>query len=302
MSQTVEILLPEGRLVGGHPMNQNVVTDDRTKQPKLGQDGQPRKEAFIAIAIPKQGAPDWKQSPWGSLIAQAGQAAWPSGEFNAPTFAWKVEDGDSQVPNKRGKKNCDREGYPGHWIIKGSTGIPIKCYHAGYYDPTQQIQDANAIKPGDFCRVLVNVRGNGSTDSPGVYMNPALFELSRAGDLIVLDSGTSAAEAFGGQGGTVQQPAGAVPGGAPGGIPGAQPAAAAPPLTGIQPAHDFVQGAAAGTPGAPPPPAGAAPGQPPAQPMPQVVKYQTANGPFTYEQLQAAGWSDAAIQACPVTQ
>lgn len=306
MSQTFQFTTPEGRLVGGHPMQSNVRTDPRTQQPIMGKDGQPSRQTFIAVAIPKGGETHWYQTEWGGQIYQAAVAGWPNGEYNAPTFAWKIDDGDSQVPNKNGKKPCDREGYPGHWVLKCSTSLPVACFNKGYYDPTQQIQQEGEIKPGDYCRVFLQIRGNNPSQSPGVYLNPTKFELSRAGELIVLESGPSAAEAFGGG-----APAGPVAGppvspsvqpGAPGGPagPGAVaqppggPGATASGAPAVAPARDFLnpQGMAAQPPGAPvaPPPPTA------------VQKYQTANGAFTREELLSYGWNEQQILSCPVVQ
>jgi hypothetical protein len=254
---------------------------------KVREDGSPQMVTFIAIALPKEGTTHWNQTAWGRTIYNQGVADWPRGEHARPDFAWKVEDGDSQIPNKRGKKNADREGYPGHWIIKLQTGLGIKCYHVGKYDPLAQIQDAKAIKPGDYCRVAFTVRGNAPSQSPGVYLNPSLFELSRVGQEIVLDTGMSAGEAFGGA---------AIPGyitGAPAaqGVPDTTPAQVAPnaaPAAQVVPAHDFLHAA---------PPPQQAPVV--AAPPPQEVKYSLGGVAYTAAQLAASGWSDAQIQALP---
>jgi len=275
-NQSFEFTTPVGRLVGGHPMNQRVVRDDRTNQPKLQQDGvTPRTEAYCGVAIPKGQETHWNQTEWGALIDQAAKAGWPNGEFGAATFAWKITDGDSPIPNKRGNKPCDREGYPGHWVINMSSGLDIKCYHAGKYDPTQQIQNQNEIKPGDYCRVLINAVANAPSQSPGVYLNPRLFELSRAGELIVLDSGPSAADAFGG-GAPQQQTAAPQPGQQP---PIQQTTAPAPqvnqaPAPGqVAPAPDFLQ---------------------------PEVKYLASDGnQYTRAQLEAVGYTEQQIAALP---
>lgn len=193
MSQDV---LVTGRLVGGHPIRRNPVTDNKGN-PKLNADGEKMTQVYIGIAVPKTQA-DWRQEPWGQQIAAVAEAAWPRGEHRAPTFAWKVTDGDSDIPNKNNSVPNQREGYPGHWVLACATNWHVKCYHPNKYDPHQQIQDEKEIKTGDYCRVVVSVKGNDSTDSPGVYLNPSLFELSRAGKEIILDNGPSAAEMFGG--------------------------------------------------------------------------------------------------------
>jgi hypothetical protein len=287
MTTAHEIVTPVGRLVSGHPMEQHPVTDDQGQQ-KVGADGQPRTESYLALAIPKGAEGHWAQTQWGAIVWQAGVEGWPNGEYNAPTFAWKITDGDSTVPNKRGKRPVDREGWPGHWVVHMSTGLPIKCFHAGRYDPAQQIQDKNAIKRGDYIRVCLNVRANNPSPSPGVYLNPVMVELNRAGVEIQGD-GPDPAAAFG------QTPA-ELPANAeldPNANAGAQPAQPAPapapaPAPGPQPTpepnHDFV--ANAGQPGAAPAPE-PAPAPQPAQPQ-MTAK---ANG-IPYQDFIAKGWTD----------
>jgi len=273
-----DILTPVARLVGGHPMRQNPKTDD-DGNPRLGADGMPMTEAYVGIAIPKNGEAHWNQTAWGRQIWDQALKDWPNGQYNSPMFAWKIVDGDSAVPNKRNVAPNTREGYPGHWIINASTSLPIKCYHVGRYDPTQQIQNEKEIKPGDYCRVLLQVRGNGATgnNTPGLYMNPTLFELSRAGIEIVLSSGPSAADAFGAAAPVL--PAGALVDTA---ITAPAPVSTTPTPPAVAPAApatDFLNPA-------PPPPAAAAP------------KLYNVNGQqYTAAQLLAAKWTQAQIDA-----
>jgi hypothetical protein len=280
MSESIEITTPVGRLVGGHPMVANAVTDQKTGQPKFQQDGvTPRTESYLGVAIPKGPEQHWNQTEWGAAIWNKAATDWPRGESGTPSFAWKITDGDSQIPNKRGRKPCEREGYPGHWVLQLSTGLPIKCYHAGKYEPIHQIQNLNDIKPGDYCRVLVSVRGNGPCESPGMYLNPHLFELSRAGVEIILDTGPSAADVFGGA--APQMPAGAQTAPAIPQQPTAAPAPTAPvQQTAVQPAPDFLN--------------------PPAAVAPAPVAMRLVNGqPYSEDALRAGGLNDAQIQALP---
>ena len=317
----LELTSPVGRLVGGHPMEPRAVTDDNG-QPKLDKLNQPRSQVFIAVAVPKGPETGWWETEWGAQVFAKGQADWPGGEWQRQDFAWKIEDGDSAIPNKNGKKNCDREGYPGHWIIKLTTELGVKCYHAGHYDALEQIQDAKAIKPGDYCRVVFSVKGNGPSQSPGVYVNPHLFELSQVGQAIILEGGPSAVDAFGGsapqmpanaqvmQAGAPAVPGGAaMPGGVPGGaaMPGGAPAMATPPAAAPQAPPAAVAPAAVAPPAqvtqapdflnSPAP----APGNP-AAPAPQAAAPEqfNVNGQvYTREQLTASGWTADAINQLP---
>jgi hypothetical protein len=263
---SIDVLI-EGRLVCGHPMTRRPVKkrDPITKveTPVINADGTPVTDVYVGIAIPKLTESDWKQSAWGQQFYAAGVQDWPNGEHGSPTFAWKVTDGDSQVPNQKGKKPCDREGWPGHWIVHCTTQFHVSCFHVGKYDPLEQIQVDKEIKTGDYARVLVNVKGNGPSQSPGIYVNPTKFELSRAGAVIISESGPSAAEVFGGA---------PLPGSAPGTASAAH-IMAPPPTTGpgIAPAPDFLK------------------------PEMSMLDGKT----YTAEQLKASGWTDQQIATLP---
>ena len=69
----LELTLPQGRLVQGHPMEAQPVKDDNTGQPKLDNMGQPRTRVFVAVAIPKNGEQAWYQTQWGAQIYQRAQ-------------------------------------------------------------------------------------------------------------------------------------------------------------------------------------------------------------------------------------
>ncbi|MBW1725999.1 MAG: hypothetical protein JRJ62_00175 [Deltaproteobacteria bacterium] len=272
-------LLIEGRLVCGHPMIRRSVKKKQRGEPVETQvfndDGSPTTDVYVAIAIPKNGSTDWKTTGWGQQIVGVAMADWPNGEHAANTFAWKITDGDSPVPNKVGKKPMDREGWSGHWVVHCTTRFGLQCFHVGKYDPMlDQIQDKAEIKVGDYARVFINVKGNNPSQSPGVYVNPKMFELSRAGQLIVSESGPNAADVFGGGGQPQGQPA------------TAQHQPAQTPQVPIAPATDFVNGP--GTTAAAPPP-------PPVEP-----KYVGANGGhFTAAQLSTVGYSPEQIAALP---
>lgn len=259
----IEFTTPVGRLVQGHPMVRKVVRDRKTGSPKLSKSGEPMQEIFFAIAIPKNGETHWNQTEWGQKIDAQAKADWPNGAWQRPDFAWKIVDGDSSVPNKANKIPNQREGFPGHWVVSTKTLFEgVRCFHAGRYEPWQVIQDKKEIKCGDYVRAVLSIKGNGpDSESPGIYINPELFELTRAGVEIISDDGPDAAAAFGGI--APQLPAGAQID------------------TGVQPDHEFVNGTTA-----PPPPAATTAPPPPAHVM------LPAAGGTTYEAYIAAGWTD----------
>jgi hypothetical protein len=206
----------EGRLVRGHPMKA-FAKKDKAGQPKLNKNGQPQMETFVAVAVPKNGTTDFKQTDFGKALEAAALAAWPKGEYRAKAFAWKVVDGDSAEADKKGIAPREREGYPGHWVVSAATQIGVNCYHVGKYKPHEQIQAEAAIKTGDYCALAIDFAGNNSTESPGMYVNPVHFVLTRPGEAIVSEaSGPAAEEVFAHLGGAASPPP-------------PPPAAAAPP-------------------------------------------------------------------------
>lgn len=286
---TTEILTPVGRIVQGHPMEIRNVFDDNG-HPKMTKAGQQQQSVFVALAIPKGNEQQWQQTEWGQQIWAAGQASWPAGEWQAPTFAWKITDGDSQVPNKKGKRPCDQEGFPGHWIINASNGFAPNCFaHQNY---TQQVMRKETFKTGDYVRLIITAKGNGPSPSPGVYVNLEGCELVQAGQAIISASSIDAQATFGAV--AAQLPAGAqIDPNIPAGTGTAQPA---PQQMAPAASSALAQTTAPAASSAPPPaPAGNA--APPPAPEP-AHDFLTVNGQqFTAQQLRDAGWNEQQIAA-----
>ncbi len=262
----MEILTPVGRIVGGHPMTKRIIKDDKTGKPALNDDGDQKFNFYIGLAIPKTPGQDWKQTEWGAQIQAVAVADWPNGEHMQPTFAWKITDGDSIIPNKAGKLPSSKEGFPGHWIINLSTGLPIKCFHTGKFNPMDQIQDEKMIKPGDYIRVMMRVKGNNPSQSPGVYLNPQVVEVVQAGERIALETEIDAAAAFA--------------------VPPVMPAGAQVML-----GQAVVHNQNAIT----PPPTVQMPGIVPPAITPAPDLLNVGGNQYTREQLKTAGWSDEQI-------
>lgn len=313
MSNAKTILTPVGRIVQGSLYKGN--DKDAEGKPLVTKSGpnagQARLDYYFAIAIPKiPGHTHWSQTDWGQLIWAVGHAAFPQAA-QSPTFAWKVKDGDSTTPNRKGKRPCDQEGFPGHWILSFSSGFPPKIYNA---NGTQQILEPDAVKPGYYVQVYGTLDGNGSTTQPGVYLNHSMVAFVAHGQEIYFGPDASAV----GFGQNVQLPPGAsatplpgafnpappVPNGPPGYVappayvPPAvpQPAApvyaappAAPVYTPPQPAAPVY---VAPNPAVLAPPVPMAPVAPPAAP----VRRMTAKaGGHSYETLIAGGWTDITL-------
>ena len=242
MSKRVNITSPVGRIVMGSLYDPS--TTDAEGMPlvvKTGPNaGQPRVNYFFALAIPKGAEPHWAHTPWGQQIWNVGNQAFPNAA-QSPAFAWKIEDGDSQIPNKKGRKPCDNEGWRGHWILKFSGGFAPKVYQqegAGYV----QVMQKDFCKPGYFVEVAFSVEGNGSQSQPGVYLNHSMVCFRAYGQEITFGPDVASA-GFGAAplpaGASMTPPAGAIPmpqapAAAPA-LPGAPAGYAPPPVPGMMP-------------------------------------------------------------------
>ena len=282
-NQQIPNLLPVGRLVEGSVHELKDVEDNNGVK-KLGKDGKPQKQCFFSVAIPKTpGVTDWKQEAWAAPIVQAAMAAFPGGQYNWPAFAWKVTDGDSAIPNKKGKLPKNKAGFPGNWVVKLSGGFLPQLLTR---DGSQRLSPEQRIEPGDYVQAAYFAVGNNRSDSPGVYVNHAAVAFTGFGERITYErdytgvgfgqgpvpAGVRAAPSAG----MTTPPLPATPAPLP-----AAPVAAPAPI----PANPAVLQAPLPAAPAPLPPA------PPAAP----VKQMTAAATSSYEQYIAAGWTDAQL-------
>jgi len=296
MSNTnrTDILTPVGRLVAGDVFKAN--TTDAQGRPltiKSGPNaGQPRTEYYFALAIPKTD-PSYDAEVMQKLQATA-KAGFPTmfdanGQCVRPDFAWKVVDGDSNIPNQNNTIPSTKEGYPGHWVLSFKGGFPPKVYSKG---GEAVITDPEQVKRGYYVRVYGSVAANGDNQKPGVYLNPSMVELVGYGDEI--NNGPDGVAVFGGA------PAANLPAGASAtpvapttpiaqlsavavpAVPGAAPQPAAPQ---VQLAQDFLN------------PQNAAPAPHPMAPAAPVAPkaYTVQGAQYTAEQLKAGGWTDEQI-------
>jgi hypothetical protein len=226
---------PEGRFVQGDAFEAQ--TKDQQGAPltvKTGPNaGQPTKRWFMAIAYPKS---DPHTLPYLQKLAEIARAAWPAHfqQFNPglppmfgcthPKMSLKIMDGDGMDDN--GKPNNAKPGFAGHFIVKYSTSIQAPAvFHAGKYDPAEQVFDPRELPRGFYVRVFASAEGNANDQRPGIYVNLSKVEIRRPGEIIV--SGPSAEDAFGGNGQTITTsyshvpptpPAPPAPGAAAGGL------------------------------------------------------------------------------------
>lgn len=295
-SQRTEFMLPVGRLVMGSLYDPE--TTDNEGNPLVVKNGpnkgQPRVQYFVAVAIPKAGEAHWSQTAWGAQIAAVGQQAFPQ-VCQSPVFSWKVDDGDSQIPNMKGRKPCDNEGWRGHWIVKASSGYAPKLYNS---NGSAELTTPNAIVPGYYVQMFVSVVSNNATGQakPGVIVNCNAVALQGYGEEIRV--GRDYSSVGFGQGVALPPGASATPvGQAPASLPGGFPAPAAAPgfPAPAAPAPAAMPPAAAPAPlNIPPNPAflgtPAVPATPPAPP-PAVPQMTPKAAGATYESFIAGGWT-----------
>src|SRR6185312_293449 len=270
MVERIRVNFPLARIVQGD-LYKAQDTDFVTKQKRVYPAGhrlagQPKITYFFALAIKKQGEQHWSQTPWGKSIWEFGFAAWPMDPKMAspqypqgmsaaqrPDFAWKIEDGDSVIPNKAGRINARSEGFAGCWIVSCSSVYPPKIIDTSF----GPITEPNAVKRGFHVETVATVDTNESAGNPGIYINGE-FVMFKAIDKEI--SGAVDPRSIQGFGSSAV-PAGltAVGGGAPAAAPapfGSFP----PPLnTGPTPSFPTPGAAPGGFPGPLPPQAATAP-------------------------------------------
>lgn len=313
----VNITSPVGRIVMGSLYNPNKTDfDGKPLTVKTGPNaGQPRTNYFFALAIPKGAEPHWAHTPWGNKIWVVGNTAFPAAA-QRPDFAWKIEDGDSTIPNKKNRIPRDNEGWAGHWILKFSGGFAPKVYkqEAGAY---VQVLEPDYIKCGYYVEVAFSVDGNDNQNNPGVYLNHSMVCFRAYGSEITFGPDVNEA-GFG----AAPLPAGASLTPPPSSIPmpaaGAQPGLPAPGPLPVVPNPQFLQvPQPAAVPGAPvagsvalpslpvgpgvnaipaiPSPSNLPPPPPAAPAPPSGPKMTAAANGVSHEAYLAAGWTDAQL-------
>ncbi len=315
--ERINITSPVGRFVAGNLYKPNDKDfDGKPLVVKTGPNaGQPRVSYFTGLAIPKGGEQHWSQTEWGSKIWALGHQAFPQAA-QRPDFAWKIDDGDSTIPNKRNRRPCDQEGYPGNWILRLNSGFAPKIY---FQEGSAWVQNINpdAVKPGYYIQVAFSVDDNGQQNNPGVYLNQQMVAFRGYGAEIAFCPNVEEV-GFG----MAPLPAAAsavplaatMPAAAPPLMPAAPayvPAPVAPPVA-VSPNPAFMQVLPpAGNyrpPAYPPPPAVNGPGAsmpaigaipvPPASASPSSTRQMSQKaGNIGYAAFIAGGWTDAQLIA-----
>lgn len=317
MSEAIQFTTPVGRLVTGSVFKAE--TKDNQGNPLMVKSGpnmgQPTQKYSFGLAIAK--TDPGMTELYGKFLA-AGKQGFPSlfdaaGNCLQPAFSLKVTDGDSAVPNSKGNKPCDREGWPGHFIVFFSGSFAPKVYNG----ENMPLTNPDDVKRGYYIRIVGSVKENGNTEKPGVYCNYSLIQLCGYGAEI--SSGPDVATAFAapvslpqGASATPLAPAvaPALPGAVAPGLPVAAPALptpgftapaaapvvaapALPPSPAAQPAAVLGAPASVISPSSVPAPAPAADFLAPAPAAPVEPSYSVQGQVLTKSQLVIAGYTDA---------
>jgi hypothetical protein len=281
MKKRLDITTPVARLVAGslyEPRTQDY--DGNPLKVKTGANiGKDRVDYSFGIAIAKNpGETHWSQNPFFAPIWAHAHAAFPAGEAQQRTFSWKIDDGDSTELNKKMKRNCDREGFPGNWVMWFSGSQAPRIYNAM---GTEILLEKDLVKRGYYVQVFGNVTDNSPSQTPGLYINHSMVAFSGVGPEI--SSGPDVSQAGFGKG--VALPPGAVAyTGQPIAPSAGVPVTGAPPLI---PAMAI----------APPPLIPAPVPVAPAAPVPAGPQMTAKANGATYAQMYAGGWTDAMLIA-----
>ena len=167
----MDILTPVGRLVQGDLFTGR--DKDMEGRPLTDSAGNPRKNYFVGVAIPKN---DPGITPLLQQMQQEAMRCWPNGEAQNPAnFSFKFLDGDQPPHNtKEGFANC--------YVLKFSSSFAPKVMNRG---GSSVITDTNAVKRGYFVRIFGNYKSNESRQKPGMYLNLSMAEFVGYGEEIV---------------------------------------------------------------------------------------------------------------------
>ena len=283
-----DLLTPVGRFVAGSftkPETKDYHGNDLIIKTGVDQ-GKPGVRFWAHIAFQK-GNNEFNQLY--QKIQTIGKAGFPElfqGGQYAGDFSWKLLDGDSTIPNKKGTVISQKEGYSGHFILNFTTSFAPKLYDM---EAVEIDDNKEYIKLGDYIRIMGSVSPNKNLNNPGVYLNMSKVQHVAYGKRIVMSSGEPFKKAPTenlpvGASLTPQQPPSNLNGSSVPNAIGIQPTpniqpAKAPPMpptdTNIAPANDILD-------------------------KPIMKKYILDGNQWTETDLKASGWTDQQINSLQV--
>lgn len=185
-----------GRLVWGHPGEEQPVVDTKTKQPRISaKTGKPRVSWTFGLAV---SIDDFNNICWPKMYQEAASIFGPNVNQN-PKFAWKYKR-DTDLDSK-GQPYSTHEGRAGVITLTISTeAFAPPLFKMGANGIYQQIE-GKEMKCGDFVYVNVNCVGqkpDNATDTPSVYLNPDAVLLIGYGTEIISRAAVDPKQAFAG--------------------------------------------------------------------------------------------------------
>ena len=237
-SAPIRLTSPRGRFVQGDAFEPQ--TTDQQGAPltiKTGPNaGQPTKRWFMAVAFSKTDPATmpyimqlvaYAAQSWPNYFPGGPQPVAPAFGCTHPRFSFKIMDGDGIDDN--GKPNREKAGFAGCYVVKYSTSVQAPgVWQEPNFDEMARLTDPRMCPRGYYVRVNHTVQSNDNDQRPGVYVNldKVAVSMDQAGAEII-QSGPTAAEAFGGGAPAPIVPSHAAPPPPPpysGFIPGAAPA------------------------------------------------------------------------------
>jgi hypothetical protein len=171
-------LTPVGRLVQGsafEPMTKDADGNPLTYKMGAKKD-QPRVSYYMGLAIRKD------EPGVNELIASIRNFARqihprffdPTGNCVLPSYSFKYIDGDSTAIDKKGRRICDHEGFPGCWIFRFAGDFAPKCFVVK--NKKAEIIDPKTIKTGHYICITGTLADNRSDQTPGVKLYPSMVQ------------------------------------------------------------------------------------------------------------------------------
>lgn len=181
----LSITFPAGRLVQGSVL-QGFDKDDEGN-PLVWKSGknkdQPRTNYVLGVAIPKGNESSWQETEWGEKIVAFAAEQAPD-FYDMDAFAWKIDDGDSTKKMQNGKRRSDNPHLKNCWLVRCSANFAPS---QGTFDSegnVNEVADEDFIKKGYYVQVAVEIQFNGSSKTPGIYLNHTFVVLDRKGEVI----------------------------------------------------------------------------------------------------------------------
>lgn len=177
------IVWTSGDLFKGRPK-----TDQMTKQPRIGKDGQPIIEYGFGLAVPKSAiaaghGPGQPGEFWAAMHREA-MSLYPGAQSIPPAFAMKYKDGDGI--DDQGRPFAQRAGYKDCLVLACTTTLPIKYFK---FDPAtnKNFQVNEGIKCGDYVQVQLQIKAHAGIGNAkaGLYLNPMAVRFIGYGEPIV---------------------------------------------------------------------------------------------------------------------